>query len=72
VGKTGVAIAVERREKGAGSMQRTKILRATRVVLNPFVQSAIRPDDTTVFTDAWGSYNALAKLGIDHHPRKSW
>jgi hypothetical protein len=23
-----------------------------------------------VFTDAWCSYTALGKLGIDHHPRK--
>ena len=70
VGKTGGAIAIERREKTAGSMRLVKIPRATRVVLNSFVQSSIRPDETTVFTDAWGSYKALAKLGIDHRPRK--
>jgi hypothetical protein len=23
-----------------------------------------------VFTDAWGSYKASSKLGIDHRPRK--
>ncbi len=70
VGKTGVAIAVERREKTAGSMRLTVIPRATRVVLTSFVQSSIRPEETTVFTDAWGSYTALGKLGIDHRPRK--
>jgi hypothetical protein len=25
---------------------------------------------STVFTDAWGSYTALGRLGIDHRPRK--
>jgi hypothetical protein len=38
--------------------------------LNSFVENAIRPEQTTVFTDAWGSYKALAKLGIDRRPRK--
>jgi transposase-like protein len=70
VGKTGVAIAVERREKTAGSMRLIQIPNATRVVLSSFVETSIRPDASTVFTDAWGSYNALAKLGIDHRPRK--
>jgi len=70
VGKTGVAIAVERREETAGSMRLIQIPNATRVVLNSFVESSIRPENTTVFTDAWGSYKALAKLGIDHRPRK--
>ena len=31
---------------------------------------AIEPQETTVFTDAWGSYAALGRLGIDHRPRK--
>jgi len=70
VGKTGVAIAVERREETAGSKRLIQIPNATRVVLNSFVESSIRPENTTVFTDAWGSYKALAKLGIDHRPRK--
>jgi hypothetical protein len=70
VGKTGVAIAVERREKTAGSMRLIQIPNATRVVLNSFVETSIRPNASTVFTDAWGSYKALAKLGIDHRPRK--
>jgi hypothetical protein len=56
VGKTGVTIAVERGEKRAGSLRLAKIPRATRVVLNSFVQGSIRPEQTTVFTDAWGSY----------------
>lgn len=70
VGKTGVAIAVERREKTAGSLRPLQIPNATRVVLNSFVENSIRPEKTTVFTDAWGSYNALTHLGIDHRPRK--
>jgi transposase-like protein len=70
VGKTGVAIAVERREKTAGSLRLTQIPRATKAVLTSFVQRSIRPDETTVFTDAWGSYTSLTQLGIDHRPRK--
>jgi transposase-like protein len=70
VGKTGVAIAVERREKTAGSMRLLRIPNATKAVLNSFVENAIRPEETSVFTEAWGSYKALAKLGIDHLPRK--
>jgi transposase-like protein len=70
VGKTGVAIAVERRDKTAGSLRLLQIPNATRVVLNAFVERSIRPEQTTVFTDAWGSYKALTQLGIDHRPRK--
>jgi transposase-like protein len=70
VGKTGVAIAVERREETAGSMRLLQIPNATRVVLNSFVENSILPEKTTVFTDAWGSYKALTQLGIDHRPRK--
>jgi transposase-like protein len=70
VGKTGVAVAVERREKTAGSMRLLQIPNATRVVLNAFVETSIRAENSTVFTDVWGSYKALAKLGIDHRPRK--
>jgi len=65
-----VAIAVERREKTAGSMRLLRIPNATKAVLNSFVENAIRPEETSVFTDAWGSCKALAKLGIDHRPRK--
>ena len=70
VGKTGVAIAVERRERTAGAVRLAAIPRATTAVLTSFVQHAIRPEEATVFTDAWGSYTALGKLGIDHRPRK--
>ena len=70
VGKTGVAIAVERRERTAGAVRLGVIPRATTAVLTSFVQSSIRPEEATVFTDAWGSYTALGQLGIDHRPRK--
>jgi transposase-like protein len=70
VGKTGVAITVERRERTAGAVRLAVIPRATKAVLTSFVQSSIRPEQATVFTDAWGSYTALGKLGIDHRPRK--
>jgi hypothetical protein len=69
-GKTGVAIAVERRERTAGAARLAVIPHATKAVLTSFVQSSICPEETTVFTDAWGSYTALGKLGIDHCPRK--
>jgi transposase-like protein len=62
VGKTGVAIAVERREKTAGAVRLAVIPRATKAVLTSFVQGSIRPEQATVFTDAWGSYTALGKL----------
>ena len=46
------------------------VRRATTAALTAFVQDAIRPQETTVFTDAWGAYVALRDLGIDHRPRK--
>jgi ribosomal protein L37AE/L43A/transposase-like protein len=70
VGKTGVAIAVERREKTAGAARLAVIPQATTAVLTSFVQRSIRPEQSTVFTDAWGSYTAFCRLGIDHRPRK--
>jgi transposase-like protein len=69
-GKAGVAIVVERRGRTAGSVRLAVIPRATTAVLTSFVQGAIRSQEATVHTDAWGSYKALGKLGIDHRPRK--
>jgi transposase-like protein len=69
VDKTGGVVAVERRKKTAGSMRLIQIPNATRAVLNSFVENSIRTEETTVFTDAWGSYKALTQLGIDHRPR---
>jgi transposase-like protein len=70
VGKTGVAIAVERRAKTAGAVRLAVIPHATTAVLTSFVQDSIQPQETTVFTDAWGAYATLRRLGIDHRPRK--
>jgi transposase-like protein len=70
VGKTGVAIAAERRAKTAGSVRLAVIPRATAAVLTSFVQASVQPQETTVFTDAWGAYVALRELGVDHRPRK--
>jgi len=69
-GKTGVVVAVERRGRTAGSARLAVIPRATTAVLTSFVHGAIRPQEATVHTDAWGSYTALRKMGIDHRPRK--
>ena len=69
-GKAGVAIVVERRGRTAGSVRLAVIPRATTAVLTSFVQGAIRSQEATVHTDAWGSYTALKKMGIDHRPRK--
>jgi transposase-like protein len=70
LGKTGVAVVVERREKTAGAARLAVVPRATTGELTSFVQDVIRPHETTVFTDAWGAYAALGRLGIDHRPRK--
>ena len=70
LGKTGVAVAVERRQKTAGAARLAVVPRATTAELTSFIQDVIRPDETTVFTDAWGAYAALGRLGIDHRPRK--
>jgi transposase-like protein len=69
-GKAGVVVAVERRGRTAGSARLAVIPRATTAVLTSFVQGAIQPQEATVHTDAWGSYTALRKMGIDHRPRK--
>jgi hypothetical protein len=39
-------------------------------VLTSFVHASVEPEESTVFTDAWGSYAALRRLGIDHRLRK--
>ncbi len=71
VGKTGVAIAVERRTRTAGSVRLAVIPRATTVVLTSFVHASVQPaEESTVFTDAWGAYVTLRDLGIDHRPHK--
>ena len=70
VGKTGVAVVVERRARTAGAVRLAVIPRATTAVLTSFVHASIQPQESTVFTDAWGAYVALRELEIDHRPRK--
>ena len=70
VGKTGVAIAVERRTRTAGSVRLSVIPRATTAALTSFVHAPVKPHDSTVFTDAWGAYLALRDLDIDPRPRR--
>jgi transposase-like protein len=70
-GKAGVAIVVERRGRGAGSARLAAIPRATTEVLTSFVEGAVRPQETTVHTDAWGAYRELGRRGLDHRPRKA-
>ncbi|TMA26519.1 MAG: transposase [Deltaproteobacteria bacterium] len=55
VGKTGVAIAVERRARTAGAVRLAVIPRATTAALTSFVYASVHPEQSTVFTDAWGA-----------------
>ena len=52
VGKTGVAVAVEKRGKTAGAVRLAVIPRATTAALTSFVTQAIHAHETAVFTDA--------------------
>ena len=70
VGKKGVAIVVERRARTAGAVRLAVIPRATTAVLTSFVHASVQPEESTVFTDAWGAYVTLRELGIDHRPHK--
>jgi transposase-like protein len=71
VGKSGVAIVVERRKHSAGLARLLVIPRATTAVLTSFIQASIDPDESVVFTDAWNAYTALGDLGIRHRSRKA-
>lgn len=71
VGKTGVAIVIERRKRAAGLARLVVIPRATTAVLTSFVHASIDPPESVVFTDAWNAYTALRDLGIRHRPRKA-
>ena len=69
VGKTGVAVAVERRETTAGAVRLAVVQRATTEELTSFVRGAIDARKATVFTDAWQGYTALTRQGVRHRPR---
>jgi transposase-like protein len=68
-GKTGIAIAVERRGDHAGSARIDMIPGATRIALTSFVFRSIKPYESTVFSDAWGGYTILRSFGVDHRPK---
>jgi len=67
VGKTGVAVAVERREATAGSVRLAVVRRVTTEELTSFVRGAIDAREATAFT--WQAYVALRRQGVDHRPR---
>jgi transposase-like protein len=69
VGKTGVAVAVERRAATAGAVRLAVVQRATTAELTSFIRGAIDAREATVFTDAWQAYAALTKQGVRHRPR---
>lgn len=68
LGKTGVAVAVERREKGAGKARLEVVRRATSEELCAFIRGAIDARRTEVFTDGWAAYHRLGREGVSHHP----
>jgi transposase-like protein len=69
VGKTGVAVAVERRRATAGAARLAVVRRASSEELTSFVRGAIDARNATVFTDAWQGYTALTSQGVKHQPR---
>jgi transposase-like protein len=69
VGKTGVAVAVERRRTTAGAVRLAVVGRASTEELTSFVRGAIDARKATVFTDAWQGYTALISQGVRHRPR---
>ena len=64
MGKTGVAVAVERRETTAGAVRLAVVRRATTEELTSFARGAIDARKATVFTDAWQGYTALTRAPV--------
>ncbi len=60
-----VAIAAEEDGRGIGRIRMARIPRATKKVLQGFVQKAIEPD-SIVHTDGLASYRGLETLGYQH------
>jgi transposase-like protein len=69
LGKTGIAVAVERRRDCAGAVRLAVVRRASTEELTSFVRGVIYAPEATVFTDAWQAYAALRRQGVDHRPR---
>ena len=62
-----VAIAVERRPRGAcGRIRLARIRDCSSPVLTSFVEDAVAPG-SVVYTDHWKGYSALAAAGFLHH-----
>jgi transposase-like protein len=69
LGKTGIAVAVERRRKTAGAVRLAVVPNTSAEELTAFVRGAIDGRQATVFTDAWAGYAPLRRQGVDHHPQ---
>ena len=69
VGKTGVAVVVERRDHSAGAVRLAVVRQASTAELTSFVRGAIDAREATVFTDAWRAYAALSRQGVAHRPQ---
>jgi hypothetical protein len=69
VGKTAVAVAVERRGTPAGAVRLAVVPRATTEELTSFLRGAIDARKATLFTDAWQGYTALTRQGVTHRLR---
>lgn len=70
VGKTGIAVAVERRRASAGAVRLAVVRHASTEELTSFVRGVIDARKATVFTDGWQAYKALARQGVRHRPRR--
>ena len=68
-GKTGVAVAVERRRATAGEVRLAVVRRGSSEELTSFVRGAIDAREATVFTDTWQGFTALTSQGVKHRPR---
>lgn len=69
LGKTGIAVAVERRRKTAGAMRLAVVPNTSAEALSAFVRGAIEGPQATVFTDGWVGYASLRRQGVDHRSR---
>jgi transposase-like protein len=68
LGKTGIAVAVERRRHSAGAMRLAVVPNTSAEALSAFVRGAIDGQEATVFTDGWVGYAPLRGQGVQHRP----
>ena len=64
-GKALVVVAVQEGEKGIGRIRMRRVADAAGESLEPAVWEMVEPG-STVRTDGWRGYNALAELGYQH------